>query len=230
MGYMKAIILAAGKGIRMQPLTLNKPKPLVELQKKPLLDHLVSALPETVKEIVLVVGYLGDQIIEYCGNRFFNRPVTYVWQNKQGGTFHALKKCESLLDKNERFLAIYADDLIDQQTIQNCLAHPLAIAVKPVQNPSIFGTAILNSDGTIKSIAEKSQDSPSNLGLTNVNLLNKNIFDYEPPPHPKSGEYYLSVAIDQMAQDHKITAVPANFWFPIATPQDLQQAEKILNN
>jgi bifunctional UDP-N-acetylglucosamine pyrophosphorylase/glucosamine-1-phosphate N-acetyltransferase len=65
---MQAVILAAGKGTRMQPLTLTRPKQLVEAAGKPLIEHIVSSLPEEIDEIILVIGYLGNMIIEHCGS------------------------------------------------------------------------------------------------------------------------------------------------------------------
>ena len=62
---MKAIILAAGEGVRMRPLTLSKPKPLLEVAGKPLIHRLVSNLPDEVDGVVFVIGYLGDQIRNY---------------------------------------------------------------------------------------------------------------------------------------------------------------------
>jgi len=70
---MQCVILAAGKGTRLRPLTENCPKPLVEVGGKTLLDHIVGALPSSVDELIIVTGYLGEMIEAYCGTEFHGR-------------------------------------------------------------------------------------------------------------------------------------------------------------
>src|SRR3989344_8985294 len=108
---MKAIILAAGEGKRMRPLTLTKPKPMLEVLDKPLLHWIIDSLPEEITEIILVIGYKGDQIKKYFGNSFGGRKITYIEQKEQLGTAHALKLVKPILKNGERFIFMYADDL-----------------------------------------------------------------------------------------------------------------------
>lgn len=228
---MKAVILAAGEGLRMRPLTLEKPKPLLEIAGKPLLHHLVSKLPPEVDELILVIGYLGNQIKNYCKDRFLGRPVNYVEQENPRGTYHAVSLCQPYLhgDKDGRFFVFYADDLLDEGTIKSAAKYDRALIVKEVDNPGHFGVVTLNDDGSIKEIVEKPDKPISNLALTNGLLLDYKIFQY-PPVSAVKGEYYLSTAVAEMAKYHKIMTVKANFWFPLATPEDLKKAEKMLKN
>jgi bifunctional UDP-N-acetylglucosamine pyrophosphorylase/glucosamine-1-phosphate N-acetyltransferase len=227
---MKAVILAAGEGVRMRPLTLKKPKPLLEVGGKPLLYHLISKLPEEVDNLVIVVGYLGDQIKNYCGDKFLGRTVEYVEQENPRGTYHALSLCQPYIHggKDNRFFVFYADDLLDETTIKKATEYELALIVKEVENPKRFGVVTLNDDGSIKEIIEKPENPQSNLALTNGLLLDYKIFQY-PPLSTVKGEYYLSTAVAEMAKHHKIMAIKANFWFPLGTPADLEKAEKIIN-
>lgn len=213
----------------MRPLTYTTPKPLIKLGGKPLLERLVSNFPKKITDLIIVVGYLGEQIKSHCGDTFCGRPVTYVWQKEKKGTYHALEICKDLLDPNESFAVFLADDLLDQATIENCLAHDLAVIAKRVNDPRKFGVVVLNDDGSIKNIVEKPQKPESNLALTNGQVLSKHIFSYAPAPN-QNGEQYLSVAIASMARDHKIFQVEAEFWFPIATPDDLKKAEEVIYN
>lgn len=224
---MKAIILAAGEGVRMRPLTLTKPKPLLEVAGKPLICRLIENLPDSVGEVIVVIGYLGEKIKDYLGEEFFGKKISYVWQNEKKGTFHALELCKDYVNDGEKFGVFWADDLIDEQTIANCLSEDLAVTVSEVDDPRPFGVVSIDKDGNIEEIIEKPTHPKSKLVVANGLALNKKIFDYRPEPHP-NGEYYLPVAVQKMLKDHPLKAVRARFWLPLGTPEDLEKAEKIL--
>jgi len=224
---MKAVILAAGEGVRMRPLTLTRPKPLVLLDEKPLLHYLVSSFPKEISELIIVTGYLGNQIRDYCGDSFLGRRVTYVEQREKTGTFDALKLCEPYLNDKEPFAVFYADDLIDRDTITRLIAYPLSLVVAEVPDPWRFGVATLRDDGKLKSIEEKPENPTSNLIVTCAYVLSKEILTYSPVRHP-NGEYYLSSVISEFAKDHDIDVVHSSFWFPVGTPGDLARAEEII--
>ncbi|MEW6616861.1 MAG: nucleotidyltransferase family protein [Patescibacteria group bacterium] len=224
---MKAIILAAGEGARMRPLTLTTPKPLVTVGGISLLHHLIEKFPPHINEIILVVGYLGDKIKEIIGDEYLGKKVTYVTQTERLGNFHALKLCEPYLNEDESFCIFFADDLIDKKTIEDLLAHELSVAVHTIEDPRKFGVAITDEHMHIKEIEEKPEHPKSRLAVTNGMVLNKKIFLYPPEPHA-NGEFYLSVAVHNMAKEHNIKAVIGNFWFPVATPEDILKAEEIL--
>ncbi len=106
---MQAIILAAGEGTRMYPLTRHVPKPLVRVNgkggvRKSLVEHNIDLLPEEVTELIFVVGYLKEQIINYFGDEFNGRKVIYVDQKKPLGTGHAI----SLVHKHIK--SLFSDD------------------------------------------------------------------------------------------------------------------------
>lgn len=224
---MKAIILAAGDGKRMRPLTLTKPKALVEVAGKTLLERTISVLPKSVDEIILVVGYLQEQIKDFCGDEFLGKKIKYVVQEKKEGTFFAVKLCEQYLKPNESFFVLYADDLIDEKVVHEAGTHEFSVVIKEVERPERFGIVTLHEDGSIKEIIEKPENPKSNLATTNVLVLTPEVFNYPPAPH-KNGEYYLPVAVGELAKQKKVMAVYANFWFPIGTPEDIKTAEEIL--
>ncbi len=214
----------------MRPLTENKPKPLIEISGKPILEHIVSRLPEEVDEIILVVGYLGQQIVDFCGDEFLGRKMRYVWQEKKSGTFHALKLCEPHIEKGERFLMLYADDIHGAEGIADCLKHERALIVDEAEDPRKFGVVCLNEDRSIFEIIEKPENPPSNTVSAGVLLLDSKIFEYEADMQP-NGEYYLTDALSKMLKDgHKVFAVKSSMWLPIGYPEDIERAEKYLKN
>ena len=89
---MQCVILAAGEGVRMRPLTNDRPKPLVPIAGRPLLAHILDALPSEVDELVLVVKYRQQQIRDFVGTSYNGTPVTYVEQGDQYGTGGAVSR------------------------------------------------------------------------------------------------------------------------------------------
>ena len=221
---MQAIILAAGKGARMRPLTDTIPKSLVPLAGKPLLFYTFAALPKEITEVILVIGYLGAHIQRLCGTSYQGRAIRYVTQKEALGTGKALFLCKPFIKKNEPFLVMYADDLYKKEDVANLLAHPLAMLVKEVGNPRAFGVVACDANNCVTELIEKPQDPVSNLANIGVYVLDDRIFQYEPRQHTNS-EYYLTDSIAQLAKNHPIIAVPASFWVPIASPEDIAKAE-----
>lgn len=223
---MKAVILAAGEGIRMWPLTETKPKPMLKIGGKPLLHHIFDALPDEIDEVILVVGYLGDQIQKYFSKRFGRFKIRYVKQKEKLGTGHALHLCKNFLGK-DRFLMLYADDLQSKKDLKKLLQYPLSVLVKEIKDPRKFGVVMADKNGKILEIVEKPDNPSSNLASTGVKVLDSRIFKYPLVQHP-NGEYYVTYPLAQLAKDYEIIAVKADFWFPIGYPEDLKKAAKTL--
>ena len=223
---MKAVILAAGEGLRMRPLTENKPKPMVEILGKPLLHHIFDSLPDEIDEVILVTSYLEDKIKEYFGENFGGKKIKYIHQPKKLGTAQALWLTRKLLG-DERFLMLYADDLQSKDDLKKCLAYPLSIMVKEVEDPRRFGVIVADDRGRVLDLVEKPISPPSKLASTGVKVLDSKIFNYPAKQHP-NGEYYITDSLAQMARDYELIAVQADFWLPIGYPEDIKKAEAVL--
>lgn len=223
---MQCVILAAGKGTRLRPLTDHCPKPLVKVLGKTLLDHIVLALPSAVDELIIVIGYKGEMIREYCGQMFHGRKVTYVEQVEQNGTAMALWLCKDLL--HGRFLFMFADDIHGRQDIARVTSYSRAMLTMTSETPERFGVVVRNPDGTLAEMIEKPQHPPSNLVSTGVMVLDTHIFGFEPQVQVK-GEYYLTEVLERYAREYPVAVVEEQIWIPIGYPEDITKAETLLS-
>ncbi len=223
---MQCVILAAGKGTRLMPLTENCPKPLVKVGGRTLLDYIVGALPSSVDELIIVTGYLGHMIQEYCGPEFHGRKVTYVEQVEQNGTAKALWLCKDLI--RGRFLFLFADDIHGKEDLARATSYVRSLLVASVPNPERFGIVVRNPDGTLGLMIEKPEHAPSNSASTGAMVLDEHIFEFE-PQSPIKGEYYLTEVIERYAQKYPIAVVEQSTWIPVATPEDVQKANILLS-
>lgn len=223
---MQCVILAAGKGTRLRPLTEHCPKPLVKVSGKTLLDHIVLALPSAVDELIIVIGYKGEMIREYCGQLFHGRKVTYIEQVEQNGTAMALWLCKDLL--HGRFMFLFADDLHGKEDLARAVSYTRALLVSSVDKPEKFGIVVRNPDGTLGLMIEKPEHAPSNCASTGAMVLDDHIFEFEPQA-PVKGEYYLTEVIERYAQRYPIAVVEEHIWIPIGYPEDITKAETLLS-
>ncbi len=223
---MQCVILAAGKGTRLRPLTETTPKPLVKVAGKPLLDHIVESLPSAVNELIIVTGYLEENIKEHCGEVFHGRQVTYVHQAEQKGTAHALWLCKDLLQG--RFLFMFADDLHGKDDIARVTSYSRAMLTYQTDTPERFGIVVRHPDGTLAEIIEKPQHPPSNLASTGVMVLDTNLFNYEVRKEI-NGEFFLTDVIQEYAKEYPMAVVEQRLWLPIGYPEDIEKAEQVLN-
>ncbi len=223
---MIAVIPCAGEGVRMRPLTLTKPKQLLEVGGKPILVHIFENLPDEINEVVLVVNYLKEQIQDYFGEEFLGKRIRYVEQSNKSGTAGALWLCRELLG-NERFLMLCGDDILDKESIDKCLRHKLSILVKEVEDPRRFGVVVADEKGRVLELVEKPEIPPSNFASTGVKVLDLRIFDYPAQQH-SNGEFYITNSLARLAKDHDVFVEHAKMWLSVATPEDLRRIDENL--
>jgi bifunctional UDP-N-acetylglucosamine pyrophosphorylase/glucosamine-1-phosphate N-acetyltransferase len=224
---MQCVILAAGKGTRLRPLTDTIPKPLVAVAGKPLLDHIVAALPSAVDELIIVHGYLGEKIQQHCGSTYMGRTVRYVEQVEQKGTAHALWLCKDIL--KGRFLFMFADDIHGANDIARVTSYSRALLTMPTKTPERFGIVVRHPDGTLAEFVEKPTHPPSNLASTGVMVLDTHIFEFAVSKET-NGEYYLTDVIAEYVQQYPMAVVEEELWIPIGYPEDITRAETILES
>lgn len=175
---MQAIVLAAGQGTRMGPLTRNKPKVMLPIANKPILSHVIlSARDAGIKEFVLVVGYRAEVVKQYFGDGSeMNVSIEYVHQEKQLGTADAIGCAEEHVD--DRFLVLNGDIIVSPQDIKNMIkdSSDAVMAAMQVENPSEFGVLEVR-DNRVLRVIEKPRKPPTNLANAGIYIFPLSIFE-----------------------------------------------------
>ena len=223
---MQIVILAAGEGVRMRPLTLDTPKPLLKVGGVPLLDRIFKSLPQEIDEAIIVVRYLGDKIKEHCGSEFHGRRVIYAEGSPLGNAYSFLAAKPYL--ESDRFVLVQGDEFLDREDFMNCLKHNLSVLCLTLPDPWNHGVARLRADGSIAEIFEKPKEDAGSMIVNGLMVLNQNIFQYEPRKN-QNGEFYFTSMLNQFVKDEKVMAVPAKRSIGgISTPADIKRVEKLL--
>jgi NDP-sugar pyrophosphorylase family protein len=224
---MQCVILAAGRGQRMRPLTDVVPKPLVQVAGKTILDHIVEALPKEIDELILVVGYKAEQIRKHCGEEFHGRTVTYVEQDDfAGGTGDAL-----LCAANEikgKFLFMYADDIHGHRALQRVVQEEHAMLGMNSDTPERFGVLVQNSDGTLKEVIEKPEYFVSNLVNIGGFVVDRSILEYK-AEISRFGEILVTDMLTEYAKANPVKIIEQDLWIPVGCPEDVKKAEQKLS-
>ncbi len=174
----QAVILAAGEGQRLRPFTLTRPKAMISIADKPILQYIIESLAQVgIRDIVLVVGYRKEQVFDYFGSgEQFGVKINYVTQTRQLGTAHALAQVKDAV-KNE-FLVLAGDNLIEAPTIADFTGiEPAAVLVKRVDDPVRYGVVNIEG-GKVKGIIEKPQVAGSNMVNTGIYTFTKEVFQF----------------------------------------------------
>ncbi|MFA5075837.1 MAG: nucleotidyltransferase family protein [Patescibacteria group bacterium] len=223
---MQAVILAAGAGVRMRPLTYEVPKPMLPVQGKPLLAYSIEQLPKEIDEVILVVGYLGEQLKKYFGNEYDGRQISYVIQPELLGTGDALWRCRGLL--KGRFLVLMGDDIYQAKDVVRCLAQERCILAKEVVAEELrnYGALMINEAGNLIDIVE-TELMPGTKCLVNSALyvLDENVFKYSLAPIKDGKEFGLPQTVVKMVNGYPVKIVQTDYWLPIGYPDDLKRAE-----
>lgn len=225
---MQAVILAAGRGTRMKELTDQVPKPMLTVAGKTLIEHKLNALPDTVDEVILIIGYQGDVIRARFGDEFGGRRIRYVEQETLDGTMGALALAAPYL--TDRFVVMMGDDLYAREDIETCFKNEgWSVLVQETQNMASGGRMVMDGSGHVVAI-EEGEHSGFGLMNTNMFVLDPSIFGFPPVPKAKgSHEYGLPQTVVAASKETGIplAPVPATFWVQITAPEDLGRAESL---
>ena len=224
---MKAVVLAAGLGKRLAAITVDKPKVLVKIGHKTLIEHTLTKLRNLgITRIALVAGYKGEMVREVVGDN-----VTYYEQKKRLGTAHAFSQAREFLD-GPFFLGINGDMFFTDLLADFVKLKPPAIAVYRVGDSSRYGRfEIMN--GKVISIREKATEAAPGFINAGVYVFPKEIFTYiEKTPLSPRNEYEITDTIQMMIDEGWSFAAYElkGFWKDIAYVADIEQAQNALRH
>ena len=220
---MQAVILAAGRGVRMGKLTEDTPKPMLLIQGIPKLVYTLRALPNEVTEVIFVVGYLGEQIREYFGDTFEGKKIRYAEQEELNGTGGAMHLVRNLV--RGKFLVIMGDDLYLKEDLEKLIDHDFAVLACEMVDSSQFGVLQVDVNGGLVGILEKPHDPDMKLVNTGAYMLSESFFDYPLVPISET-EYGLPQTLMSMRGEHETAVETTKTWFPIGNPEALDEAQK----
>ena len=181
----QAVILAAGEGQRLRPFTATKPKVMLSIAGKPIVQYVVEALAQNgIRDILMVVGYRREQVFDYMGSgERFGVDITYITQESQLGTAHALAQAKTVTESE--FLVLSGDNLIEADAIAQFVAvKPEAMLVKMVDNPARYGVVTIEN-GMVKDIIEKPQEAKSNVVNTGIYAFTTCLLYTSPSPRDR---------------------------------------------
>ncbi|OLS25552.1 MAG: UTP--glucose-1-phosphate uridylyltransferase AglF [Candidatus Heimdallarchaeota archaeon LC_2] len=201
---LKAVILAAGYGSRLQPFTSHRPKHMLPVGGKPILQHGLEYIRDVLKinEILLVVGYQKENIMEYFGNgKDFGLNIKYIVQHMNGkrGLAAALQLVETEISSD--FCLYLADNLFGANLKKVVESHvennsSVTLHVEQHENPSRYGVVVTNENNIVTKVVEKPKLPPSNTVITGFYVFSPIIFHYLNKLSPSArGEYELTDAI-----------------------------------
>ena len=227
---MKAVILAAGEGSRMRPLTYSRPKVMLPIANKPILEHLLVEIAKAgIRELIFIVGYHDEQVRDYFGSGDkWGVSIDYCAQRKQLGTADAVRMAEGLVDGN--FLLINGDIIVNQKDISSLTSrNENTLSVIEVKDTKGLGLVELRK-GKVVHIYEKVEKSPSHTANAGLYLFTPDVFDTisQTPKSPR-GEYEITDSLQMMIdQGRYVSCQELSYWLDLSYPWDLLPANESL--
>ncbi|WP_255195611.1 bifunctional sugar-1-phosphate nucleotidylyltransferase/acetyltransferase [Halorarius litoreus] len=222
---MQAVILAAGEGTRMRPLTESVPKPMLPVADRPLVAHTADAAVDAgADELVLVVGYEGERVRDHFGDEYRGVPVAYATQEEQLGTAHAAAAAYEHL--HDDFVVLNGDDLYDTDAIDALFEACPAVGGYEVENPRPYGVFSID-DGHVTGIVEKPAEPPSNRINVGAYHFPAEAADWLTEVElSERGEYEITDVVERVINAYDVTAVPVERWMGVGRPWELLEANE----
>ncbi|MFX1483754.1 MAG: bifunctional sugar-1-phosphate nucleotidylyltransferase/acetyltransferase [Promethearchaeota archaeon] len=231
---MKALVLTAGEGQRLRPLTTNRSKSMLRIAGRPVLQYIIDSLTENgINDLVVVVGHGREELIDHfqMGGEQDIR-IRYVIQHKQEGVEHAILTARDELDGEDKFLLVNGDVLVEPEMVTRTIANQknmksdVAMLVTLVSNPEQFGTVRIGSNGEIEKLVEKG--GPDRY-VSNYAVAGVSVFSTEILPLLEKN-VTMEKTFEQYINDGKIVsaAVWEKEWAEFTWPWDILNANRIV--
>ena len=228
---MECVVLAAGEGKRMRPLTAKRPKVMLPLANSPILEHLIIAAHDAgINDFVFVVGYGEREIRRYFGDGSgLGIRIRYASQRQQHGTADALRSARDLV--TGQFLLLNGDMILKTTDIANlCTCRSPCMSTSTTDHPQDFGVVVVEN-GLVTALEEKSKQLISNQINAGAYLFSPDIFDYVDRVQTSSrGELELTDALLHYIRENKLSAYQLSYWVDVGNPWDMLDANLTLMN
>ena len=235
---MKAVVLAAGEGVRLQPITLTRPKHLIKVGGGPILEHCLNALKASgIDEALVITHYMGNAIRQYFGDgETVGMKIEYAEQKEVLGTGNALGVAEPYV--KDEFLTVYGDLLFTAEAVKSVIEthskeKPSAtMAVVPVENPENYGIVDIENEKNVKRIIEKPsrEQAPTNLANAGIYVFSTEIFEkIRATSASARGEWEIPDALLLLISEKKsvlAVRISGEEWMDIGRPWDLLEANR----
>lgn len=234
MESVSAVVLAAGEGTRLRPLTRHRPKPMLPAANKPILAYVFDGLIEAgVTDITVVVGYGRSRVQDHFGPTYRNVPLRYVVQEKQLGSGHALLAVEDRFD--EPFLVVYGDQVLDSRIVRDVIDdatdNDAAATLGVLDHNEIehYGGVVMD-DGEVRDLVERPEDEREYRLNAGVYGLEPTIFEAIRTAEPRAGEHSLIDALSGLIDSDATVrgTITEGLWVDATYPWDLLELNRDL--
>jgi UDP-N-acetylglucosamine diphosphorylase/glucosamine-1-phosphate N-acetyltransferase len=233
MSRVKAVILAAGVGGRMLPLTYTRPKAMLPIANKPILEHIIIQIAETgINEVIVIIGYHDEVIRNYFGDGGrWGVSLSYYIQRQQKGTANALELAADCF--NEDLLVMNGDVIINSKELRRLETKKgNAMSIIEVEDPTDLGVVTINND-KIDQIYEKMDHPPGKMANAGIYRFTPDIKKYLTVTSlSPRGEYEITDSIKMMIEDGvEVSYIELDKWFNLSYPWSLLDVnEELLSN
>jgi len=233
---VRAIVLAAGRGRRLEPLTLTTPKPLLQVAGRPILAHVLDPLARIgIRDIVVVVGHLGEQIAAYLDTRPEPKPRVVV-QSPLGGNGDAVRAARAYLDGP--LLVAFGDTIVRGDLAPVCHSGVASLAVARVDDGRSYGIVEADSDGWVRRLWEKPAIPPSHDAVAGTFVfpdgrrLREALDEMrEGGDAGRDGEVWLTDVVQHMIDGgERVRTFRLAAFYDCGTPERLAEAERALRS
>jgi len=237
---MDVVILAAGRGTRMRPLTDRRAKPMLPVVDRPLVAHTADAAAAAgASKLVFVVGYEREDVHEHFGDAYRGVPVSYAVQEEQLGTAHAVQAAREHL--GGPFAVLNGDDLYDPAAIERLFAGGPAVGTYEVDDPRLYGVFDLaeagegdrtgeigadHGDVRVTDVVEKPATPPSNRVNVGAYVFPAAAREWLDVPQSERGEHEITDVLARVIEEFDVRAVDVDRWLGVGRPWELLEANE----